>query len=534
MSPTRWPYMFKIRSSSSLFDDTQVLQDLRRRTVHGAATTFTAQGVSFMLGILSTAVLARLLTPEDFGLIAMTTVFTGFILLFQDAGLTFATIQEEKVTHQQVSTLFWLNMLLACAISAVMWFGAPAVAAFYNEPRLTGVTRGLALAFLVGGVTVQHTALLRRQLRFIVLTTLNIGSTVVGIIVGIVMAVLGYSYWALVGMAIANSVAKTLGVWIVIPWIPCRPTRAVGVRRMLRFGGDILSFNIINYFSRQADTLLLGWMWGPTVLAFYDKAYGMLLLPIRRVNGPMTSVIVPALSRVKSQPKRYSRLFLQALELLTGVSIPVIIGFCVFADDLVLLWLGSQWTACAHLFRLLTIAAVVGALLNTTGWLMISSGNTRMYKWAGVLGAVLYVSSFVIGLPYGAEGVAVAYSIATLINFYPAWWMATKNTPVTIPQVFRAFVPAVVSAIAAATVGYLMSRAEFGIGRPMWTVLAVLTYVATYCVLLLVCFKRWQKYYAVIHELRPKPQGPSSDSNDASSANTPAVAIASNIPTTAG
>jgi O-antigen/teichoic acid export membrane protein len=517
--------MFKIRSSSSLFDDAQVLQDLRRRTVRGAATTFTGQGLSFLLGIVSTAVLARLLTPEDFGLIAMTTVFTGFIALFQDAGLTMATVQDEKITHPQVSTLFWLNVLLACAISAVMWFGAPAVAAFFNEPRLTGVTRGLALAFLISGATVQHTALLRRQLRFTVLTVLNIGSSAVGIIVGIVMALLGYSYWALVGMAIGNSLAKSLSVWMVIPWMPCGPTRGVGVRRMLRFGGDVLSFNIINYFSRQADTLLLGWMWGPTVLAFYDKAYGMLLLPIRRINGPMTSVIVPALSRVKSQPKRYSRLFLQALELLTGVSIPVILGFCVFADDLVLLWLGSQWTACVHLFRLLTIAAVVGALLNTTGWLMISSGNTRMYKWAGVLGAVLYVSSFVIGLPYGAEGVSIAYSIATLINFYPAWWMATKNTPVTIPQVLRAFAPAVVSAIAAAAVGYLVSRFGFGVRRPLRTVLAVLAYGATYSALLLVCFKRWQKYYAVIHELRPKRQGSSSGSSDAS-ATAPAIALA--------
>lgn len=488
---------------TSLFDHEESHRDLRRLTVRGTASTFGAQSLKFVLGIGSTAILARILTPADYGLIAMTGVFTGFISMFKDAGLSMATVQQDRITHDQVSTLFWINLLLCFAISAVMFCAGPGIAAFYKEPRLIGVTWGLAVAFLLGGTTTQHMSLLRRQLRFNSLILIDISSMLLGIVTAVVMAFLGYRYWALVGMAIAMALGGTILTWVILPWIPGRPKRKTGTRRMLRFGSDILIFNIVNYFARQADNLLIGWMWGPVSLAFYEKAYRLLLMPVRQINGPMSSVIVPALSRMKADPQKLARFYLKALELLIGVSVPVVLGFCVFADELVLLWLGPNWVECAHLFRLLTVAAVLGAILNPSGWLMISSGNTRGYKWAGLASSVLIVTAFIIGLPYGARGVAIAYSVATALNFFPAWWFATRGTAVSYGRLLWSFVPVLVAGLIAAAAGHGILQVPIdGLNKLWGFAVAAFAYGGTYMVVLLIGFRRWHVYREVWCELR--------------------------------
>lgn len=490
-------------NGGELFSSETVMADLKGRTVRGAATTFGGQGLAFVLGIGSTAILARILTPEDFGLIAMTVVFTGFISMFQDAGLAMATVQQPKISHEQVSTLFWMNTLLALGISLVVVLIAPVVAAFYSDPRLAGVTRGLALGIFVSGVATQHKALLRRQMKFAVLAWTDLGSMTIGVVAGVGLAWLGYGYWSLVGMAVMTAFSGAVWTWLLLPWIPGLPRRRVGAGKMLRFGTDILTFNVVNYFARQADNLLIGWLWGPVALGFYEKAYRILLMPVRQINGPMSAVVVPALSRINHDPERFARLYLKALELLTSVSVPVVLAFCVFADEVVWLWLGPNWQECAHLFRLLTLAAVVGAIQNPVGWLMIAAGNTRTYKLLGVASSILIVSSFVIGLPYGAEGVAIAYSIAACVNFFPTWWFATRNTPVSFGRLLKSFSAPVSAGVIAGGAGYAASQILLPrLGHVGSVIVAGLLYVALYGGVLFVGFGRWKPFQDVVRELR--------------------------------
>ena len=298
---------------NNFFDTEYLKADLKGRSVRGGAVTMAGQGVRFFLQMGSTVVLARLLTPQDFGLIAMVTAVTGFVMMFKDMGLSMATVQRAEVNHAQISTLFWINVTLSLGVMLVTAALAPAIAWFYGEPRLTWITLALAGAFIFGGLTIQHQALLRRNMRFGTLALIGIISMVMGIVAAIIAAWYGAGYWALVIMQLAGAITGAIAVWVVCGWRPGLPVRRSGVREMLAFGGNLTGFNVINYFARNADNLLIGKFWGSGPLGLYSKAYGLLMLPLRQINAPLSAVAIPALSRLKDEPERYRNYYIKAV-----------------------------------------------------------------------------------------------------------------------------------------------------------------------------------------------------------------------------
>ena len=486
------------------FGNDPSVQSLKRRSVRGAATTGFGQAIKFVTRFGTVAVLARLLSPEDFGLVAMTVVITGFVSMFADAGLSTATIQREEITPEQVSTLFWVNVLLGTVIATVTAALSGLVAAFYGEERLQGITIALATTFILGGLSIQHQALLRRQMRFKALASIEVGSMVLGSVVGIVMALMGYGYWALVAMPIATIAGTLVMVWIAMPWRPGRAYNFRETRPMLKFGGDILTFNIVNYFSRQADTLLIGWYWGAVSLGFYDKAYTMLLLPIKQINGPLAAVAIPALSRARSDSAQFVRFFLSAVQMVASSCIPMVLGIALFADELVLLWLGPKWLECADLFRLLAVAAAVGAVNNPVGWFLISTGQTQRFRRLGIFNSTIIVSAFAIGLPQGARGVAIAYSIVMALLMVPMWWYTLRSSPVHLRQLAAALAPPVFSCIPAALAVLALRQLDFPMA-PAWVppVLGGAAFCAVYAGVLLFGFRRWAFFKSIAAQLRP-------------------------------
>ena len=314
--------------------------DLKGRSVRGGAVTLIAQVCKFVLQIGSTAILARLLTPQDYGLIGMTVAVTGFVSMFKDMGLSMATIQKAEINHRQISTLFWVNVGLSLATLLVTAAIAPAVALFYGEPKLTSITIVSAIGFIFGGLTVQHQALLNRQMRFTALAIIDITSMLVGTIVAIVLAWYGVGYWALVIMQLAIALSTTLGVWLVCHWRPSLPALDSGIGEMLTFGGNITGFSIINYFARNLDNVLIGRFWGAGELGLYSKAYQLLLLPINQINSPIAAVAIPALSRLVDSSERYTAAYVRIVEKVALLTIPIMLFMIGSSDWLVLLLLG--------------------------------------------------------------------------------------------------------------------------------------------------------------------------------------------------
>lgn len=365
-----------------------------------------------MLKMASTAVLARLLTPEDYGIVGMTAVVTGFIHLFQDIGLSEATIQSPSVNHKQVSTLFWINGALGLGLALLTILIAPVIAAFYSEPRVTGVMVALSGNFLISSLGVQHQALLKRQMKFKAIAWITVISMAFGTIIGIVAAFMGAKYWALVVMFLGQSASYTVGSWMTCGWKPGWPHRYSGVNKMLRFGGNVTGFQTVNYFSRNLDNILIGRVWGSSALGLYSKAYQLLLLPIVQINTPVTSVAMPVLSRLQDDPEKYKRYYFKAISLITSVGMPIVCFLFATADKIVLLMLGDQWGEAIPIFRFLAPAALVGTYNVAPGWAYRTLGRVDRQFREGLITSFINLLIFAFSVPYGVLAVAAAYGLS--------------------------------------------------------------------------------------------------------------------------
>ena len=417
-----------------------LLSDLKGRTISGAFITIGAQGAQVVLGLASIMILARLLPPKDFGLFAMVTTVIGYLRVFKDAGLSTATVQREGITHAQVSNLFWINVAVSGAITLILAAGAPVIAWFYREPRLVPITLVLSSTFFLGGLTVQHNALLNRQMRFKAIAFIQVGSLLIGLAVGIAMALLGYNYWALVFSNLITVAATVPLTWFAIPWRPEPPSRQSGIRSLIGFGANMATGGFIYSLAKGADGLLVGRFYGADSIGLYSRASALLNRPMDQFLSPISSVFVPTLSRVQTQPERYRQTFLRVYEAMALVSFLGAGLLLPLARPLTLVVLGGKWEQAAVIFAGLTIAAAYAPLGNASTWLFASQGRGKDSLISSSLSSVIMVASFVVGLPFGPAGVAMAYSVGSLVVGLPVlYYFAGRKGPVTTADLWNGF-----------------------------------------------------------------------------------------------
>lgn len=413
------------------------MENLAERTIRGGAAKFAAQAANFSLRMGSLVILSRLLEPKDFGLVGMVTALIGVLNLFRDFGLSAATVQCLTVTEEQVSTLFWVNLAVGGILSVVAMAAAPAISAFYHEPRLIAVTAVLATAFLFNAAGVQHSARLQRQMRFTTSATIDFVALVVSVSVGIGMALEGFGYWSLVGMTLISPVVSTSGMWLATRWIPGMPHRNVGIRSMLRFGGTVTLNSLIVYFAYNLEKVLLGRYWGAEVLGVYGRAYQLISIPTENLNSAAGEVAFAALSRVQHDPIRFKSYFLKGYSLVLTLTLPITVVCALFADDLILVVLGPKWRDAVDVFRLLAPTILIFAMINPLSWLLFSLGLVgRSLKVALVLAPVV-ISGYLIGLPYGPKGVALAYSSIMALWVIPHIAWCVHGTVITLADIGR-------------------------------------------------------------------------------------------------
>ena len=429
-------------TGNEYFDTEHLTNTIARRTARGGLVTVVSHGLKFVLSIGATAVLARLLSPQDYGLVGMVAVFTGFVAMFKDAGLSLATVQRAEISYEQISTLFWVNVTLSAAITLVMVALAPAIGWFYAEPRLVTITIATAVGFIFGGLAVQHEALLKRQMRFYALSVIAFVSMTMGYAVGIILAWRGIGYWALVFSQLALLATNAIGVWIVCRWRPGRPQRNSGVRSMLSFGGNITGYALINYISNNASNLVVGRIFGPQPLGLYTKAAQLLSLPTEQINEPLATVSIPALSRLADDPVRYRQAYLRIIEKVILVTMPAIALMMATSDWVVRIVLGSQWTESSKLVVFMGVAALFQPVMSTAGWLLVSQGRVRdMLRWS-LINAPISILSIVAGLPWGVAGVAASWALGRIFVANPLlFWFVGRKGPVRTGDFYRLLAP---------------------------------------------------------------------------------------------
>lgn len=414
------------------FDTEHLSNGLKAHSIKGGMNTIIGQVASFIMNISATIIMARLLTPGDYGLVAMVTTVTGFITIFKDLGLSAAIIQRKHLFQSQVSAVFWINIVVSFGLAAIIALIAPLLVKFYNEDRILNMTLVFAASIFFSGLSLQHNALMKRQMKFKLLSRIQVLCTILSLATGIVLAWQGFGYWSIVAATISNPVYSTIALWIVCDWRPNLNFNSDGIKSILTFGAGLTGFDFVNYFARNVDNVLIGKFVGASALGMYSKAYQLLLLPITQLRDPLNAVALPALSSLQHEKWKYNSYFTRYLFTLSFFSMPIVVFFGIFSDEIVLIVLGDNWIGVSSIFKLLAIAAFIQPIASTQGLVLITTGKARRYFVLGILNTTVVVAGFCIGVNWGVMGIAISYSIVTYLLFIPLLSYSLKGSPVTV------------------------------------------------------------------------------------------------------
>lgn len=413
--------------------------DLRGKAVKGAGATILSNGSIFLIQLLGTMVLARLLTPDDFGLIAMVAAFSYLLMNFGNRGFTEAIVQAEHINHEMVSNIFWIHFGITLVLMLVFTMFAPVIARLYNEPKITGIAVAFTLTFLFTMLSTHHLALLARKMDFFKIMLIEVGANLFSVVIAIYMAAYGFNHWALVTRRVSIPFGMFVGGWLLCKWVPGLYFGIQRIGKMFKFSLNTYANFTTNYITRNLDKVLLGWKYGSQSLGFYDRAYYLFVMPVNQISYPLTNVAVATLSRLRDDPEKFKRYYFSALSLIGFVGFLISTVLTINGKNIMIFLLGSEWVKAGDLFSLFGPGIAVLLIYGTHGWLHLALGRPeRWVKW-GVVELIITAGFFLIGLKYGASGIVVAYVGSIYLIFIPGLYYAGKPIGIDIGTLLSCF-----------------------------------------------------------------------------------------------
>ncbi len=441
---------------------------LKRASVQGAALTFGSQGVRFVLQFTAQIALAHWLLPAQFGLVAMVAPVLSLVQVFNDLGLTQATIQRPAISHDELTALFWINLAVSGVLAAGLALASPGVAWFYGEPRLLPITLCFGCLLLLSGGSAQQIALLNRRMRYAALAAIDIACAAAAFAVGLGAAIAGFGTWSLVLMQAANSLTILVLAWSLSGWRPSWPRRGAGVMALLRFGGHLTAFNFLGYLETNLATILVGRFGGTAALGLYDRGYKLVIVPWWQISLPVGRVAIALLSRLlaaggEAGSVRYARAYSQMLQGLLLVAGPGLLWSTVQAGQLVPLVLGASWREAAPIVAWLSAGTILVPFGASAYWLFVSQGRVAEQLRYGLGSGAVLIASILAGIHWGPLGVARAYAGFAPLMQGIALWGAVRSGPVRGIDIARSIYPIVLALLAALAV---LSAAHVPAGLP--------------------------------------------------------------------
>lgn len=426
---------------------------MRRRMVANARWLAVSRVVSIGVQLLSLAWLSRLLMPSDYGLVAMAMVVTNLANLVRDMGMTQALIQRETLNDETILTSFWFTFVVGLALGAAVAVLAPLAAVMFEAPGVTGILWLLAVTFPVVGATTVHQALLERDSRFPLLARIAAVSAISGLAVGVTAAYLGAGAYSLALNAVTSALVSSAQLWLAAPLEPRWLWNRHEFRGIRQFSDYLVGFNLVNYFSLNADSMIIGRFLGADSLGLYSLAYRIVDFPVNNLTFVASRALFPVMSRQQAVPEEMADLYLRTLAMIAFVTAPMMAGLIVLREPFIAVLLGSRWLAMSDVLMWLSAVGFVSSLTCTTGSVLMARGRTNYLFYLGIVGVVLQVPAFVIGLRWGVEGVAAGHLVATVVTAVIAFGVVLRvlekgaaqfAQSVAKPMAFAAFMAVVV------------------------------------------------------------------------------------------
>ncbi|MCC6198197.1 MAG: MOP flippase family protein [Burkholderiales bacterium] len=392
--------------------------DLGIRATRGVLWTGAGQILRQVVQIVGSIVLARLLAPNDFGLLGMAMFFVGIGQLFADFGIGSAIVHARSEDRIVLSSCFWLNVAVASVLALVLLGASPLIADFYRRPDLTSVVAVLALNLMLAGLQVVPQALLFRDMRFGDLARAQVLGSLAGAIVAIAFAWLGAGVWALVAQPLVGSTVALLISMAALSWRPRFEFSWPLVEPLARFSFALLGTNLVGYANRNVDSLLVGRFLGASALGLYSMAIQLMLYPLQQVSSVIVRVLFPTLVQIRGDLPRFRSAYLRAVGAIAVVAFPMMGGLFAVADDFVTVVFGPGWIGMTPVLRVLSWVGMLQSVGTTVGVIYLATGRPAIALRVTVVAAPLLIGGMAAGLPWGILGVAIGYAAASLLLFY--------------------------------------------------------------------------------------------------------------------
>ena len=498
------------------FEEHKPKEGLGRQSLRGGAFSVTARAVNALVQVGSLLFLARLLTPEDYGLVVMVTALTAFAPMLVDLGTRDAVVQRARITEGEASTLFWLTIGVGFGSAVIISGCGTLIADFYGEPRLNAIVVVSSLAFVGLALSAQHGALLRRAVMFRELAIIDMTANILSSAGAIVIAYFGFGYWALVARPVAMYFLTAAGTWWYCRWLPRKPVITPGVKQMVRFGVNLSGFSLTDFVARNGDRVAVGRVLGARTLGYYQNAMFLYENLLNVLVSALHEVAVSGLSRLQNDPAGLRRAWAKALSTVTFFAMPVFGVLAITSEDLIIILLGEKWAQTGLLLSVLALRGIAQSAERTLGWLHVAAGRTdRWLRW-GVLAACFQLLGLFCGLPFGPYGVVWACVISMHILFIPALVYAGRPLGIRARQVIAVVGPQFTGALTAAAVGFgLRASLLAGVAPIQRMAILVLLYIAMYLIVVMGLFRVTvpvQVCLSMLREFLPRPSKATGDS----------------------
>ena len=483
--------------------------ELQGLVVRGVGWMMASQGATQIVGLVTSVIVARLLGPREVGLAAEALVFGSLALVIVDFGFASVLVQRPALSEEDRSTAFWAGVALGVTLMVIGIGLSWPIAEIYGEPRVQPLFAVLSVSFLFVAPGIVQGALLTRELKFRSLELRTIVATVVSCTVGISLAVAGFGPWAIVAQDLAITAVSTALLWRASSWRPRATFSTASLRHMAAYTGNVFGTRVLGWATLNLDNFLIGRFLGAAALGNYAIAFSLMVAPVKRVATPVTQVFFPAFSKMRD-PDRIAAAWLRATRMIAFVVVPVMLGLIVVAPDLVDALFGSEWHASVPVIQILAPVGLIQALVAlNTGILQALDRTRTLFRFTAVLSGAT-IAAFAAGLPWGIEGVAIAYLLVTLALQPVFLRLTAAAVGVSLLDWLRSIQGVVEAGLAMLAVTFLCHELVDEAGGP-WLRLAVIVAVGALTYLPLVLWRAPEVAVELRNargRLREAPEGP--------------------------
>jgi O-antigen/teichoic acid export membrane protein len=432
--------------------------DLKSKVKKGLIWTFLDQVITQVVFLVFGIYLSRILSPNDFGLVAMITIFSSFAALFIDLGFGVALVQKKEATQEHYSSVFWFNLAIGTTLYLLFFFLAPVISLFYGKPELTLLVRVVCLSFIITSLTSVQSNLLIKELKFKKKSIFNWVALFSGYITAIVMALNGYGVWAIVFMTLITASINSILFWLTSSWRPSFIFHWTKIKELSKFGLNVLGDTTINYWSRNLDNFIIAKYLGSSELGLYTRAYSLMLLPLKNISTVISRVMFPAFSKKQGEIETIKKHYLQIIKHIAFLTFPLMVILALVSKEFVLIFFGEKWKGMIPILSILSGIGALQSLLSLNGMLYNSLAKANIALRVTILVNITLIIAFFIGIQYGLIGITWSYFIASVILFIPIYKTAISLINTTLKEVFDLLKGILMATFVAASVIVLINH----------------------------------------------------------------------------